>query len=541
LSQPGRALLIVNARPWSGQPLEGDAVLVRDGRIAAVGAAAVLRDAHAAVETLDAGGATVTPGLVDAHVHLVPWARARRQPDLHGCATRDAVLERVQIALAALPRDGELSPLVGRGWDDGGWTSAPDAAALDALAPDRPVLLHRHDFHALWVNTAALKAAGVSKATPDPDGGSFERGPGGVPTGLVREHAVRAFAALEQHAAPAVDEALLDEAAAELHAEGITSIHDFQRTHDDWERTRALAARRRLRVLQHVGPEQVADASRLGLRGGEGDAWFRTGSLKLFADGTLGSRTAALLEPYDDTPTRGMTLLTAAGMAEHVAAAAAAGFSVAIHAIGDAAVRHALDAIERHRLAVARLLLAPRIEHVQLLHPDDLPRFAALGVAASMQPQHVTTDAPVARRAWGARCALAYPWRALLAAGVRLALGSDAPVEPPCARLGLAAAVARVGADGEAFESGQRLTLDEALTGYTEAACALAAGGLGSGRLEPGAPADLVVWDRDLHRARPLELAAARPRLTALAGEIVYDSRFDARSGGGIPERVARG
>src|SRR6185295_7086131 len=137
------------------------------------------------------------------------------------------------------PRDGEPAPLVGRGWDDGGWTIPPDAAALDALATDRPVLLHRHDFHALWVNTAALKAAGVSKDTPDPEGGRFERGPGGMPNGLVREHAVRAFAALEQHAAPAVDSALLDQAAAELHAEGITAIHDFQRTHDDWERTRA--------------------------------------------------------------------------------------------------------------------------------------------------------------------------------------------------------------------------------------------------------------------------------------------------------------
>jgi predicted amidohydrolase YtcJ len=541
-------LLIINGRPWSGRLLDGDAVLVRDGRIVAVGPASSLRDERTPMQIVDADRGTITPGLVDAHVHLVPWARARRQPDLNGCTTRDAVLDRVRAALAG--PDGATAesaagraapPLVGRGWDDAGWSSPPEAAALDALSPDRPVLLHRHDFHALWVNSAALRSAGVSKDTPDPAGGSFERGPGGVPNGLVREHAVRAFAALEQHAAPAVDDALLDEAAAALHAEGITAIHDFQRTHADWAWTRALAARRRLRVLQHVGPEQVADATRLGLRGGEGDAWFRTGSLKLFADGTLGSRTAALLEPYDDSPTRGMTLLTAAAMAEHVAAAAAAGFSVAIHAIGDAAVRHALDAIERHHAALAGLPLPPRIEHVQLLHAEDVERFAALGVAASMQPQHATTDAPVAKRAWGARCALAYPWRTLLAAGARLALGSDAPVEPPCARLGLAAAVGRVGADSVPFEWGQRLTLDEALTGYTQAACALAAGGLGSGKLEPGAPADLVVWDRDLHGVAPGDLAAARPRFTALAGEIVYDSRFVARTGGGIPERVARG
>ena len=530
-------LLIVNGRPWSGRSLEGDAVLVRDGRIVAVGPKPRLRDERGGQHVIDAEGGTITPGLVDAHVHLVPWARARRQPDLHGC-TREQALDRVRAALAS-PSQGD-APLVGRGWDDAGWNSAPEAAALDALAPGRPVLLHRHDFHALWVNSAALRAAGVSRATNDPAGGRFERLPNGEPSGLVRENAVRAFLPLEERAAPAIDDTLLDEAAAALHAEGITAIHDFQRNQADWERSRALSARRRLRVLQHVGPEQVAGARELGLRGGSGDDWFRTGALKLFADGTLGSRTAAMLEPWADRPGRGMSIHTPRELADLVGQAAAAGFSVAIHAIGDAAVRHALDAIESHHAALARLPLPPRIEHVQLLHAHDLPRFVALGVAVSMQPQHATTDAPVAKRAWGGRCALAYPWRALLDSGAQLAFSSDAPVEPPCARLGLAAAVERIGADGEPFEPAQRLTLDETLLAYTRSACALAAGALGSGRLEPGAPADLVVWDRDLHRAAPGALAQARPRLTALAGEIVYDSRFNARTSGETPGRVAR-
>jgi predicted amidohydrolase YtcJ len=419
-------LLVVNGRPWSGGPLAGDAVLVADGRIVAVGPRASLGSAYAA-EIIDAGGGTITPGLVDAHIHFVPWARARRQPDLHGCASRDAVLARVRAALAAMPHDG--APLVGRGWDDTGWSSPPEAAALDALAPDRPVLLHRHDFHALWVNTAALRAAGVSKDTPDPEGGRFERGPDGAANGLVREHAVRAFVALEEQAGPLVDDALLDEAAAALHAEGITAVHDFQRTQPDWERTRALAARRRLRVLQHVGPEQVADARRLGLRGGDGDAWFRTGSLKLFADGTLGSRTAALLEAYSDTPSRGMTLLTAAAMADLIDAATAAGFSVAIHAIGDAAVRNALDAIASRGEALARVPLPPRIEHIQLLHADDLPRFAALGVAASMQPQHAITDAPLR-----ARLPVAGAARNRRAPRVRLRCAGRAAVRPARSR-----------------------------------------------------------------------------------------------------------
>jgi hypothetical protein len=516
-------LLIVNARPWSGVPLASDAVLVRNARIAAIGRAAELLEAGPGARVVDAAGGTVTPGLTDAHLHFVPWARARRQPDLGGARTRADALARVAAVLAGLPADG--APLVGRGWDESGWEALPERAALDALAPERPLILHRHDFHALWVNSAALAAAGVTRATPDPEGGRFERDGSGAPTGLVREHAVGAFRALEERAAPAVDDALLAEAAAALHAEGVTYVHDFQREHADWRRMRALAGSGRLRVLQQVGLEQLRDRAALGLVAGEGDDWFRTGSLKLFADGTLGSRTAALLEPYADSGGRGMALLSPAELAAAVGEAAAAGFSVAIHAIGDAAVRHALDAIERHHAQLARLPLPPRVEHVQLLADADLPRFAGLGVAASMQPQHATTDAPVARAAWGSRCRMAYPWRSLLGAGARLAFGSDAPVEPPVARLGLAAAVARVGADGLPFEPTQAIPLDAVLTAYTQAPAALAGGRLGPGRLEVGAPADLVVWDRDLHAAVPAGLAEARPRLTALAGEIVYDSR----------------
>ena len=517
-----RALLVVGGRLWSGAPLAGDAVLVRDERIVAVGKgpelAAQAPDAH----VLDAAGATVTPGLVDAHLHLVPWARARRQLELGDARSRAAALAGVAKSLAASAADD--SPLVGRGWDDDGWEAAPERAALDVLSPERPVLLHRHDFHALWVNGAALRAAGVTRATPDPDGGGFERDASGEPTGLVRENGVRAFLELEERAGPAPDAALLDAAAAALHAEGVTGVHDFQRNAEDWQRMRALGRRRRLRVLQHVGPEQVRAAAVNGLRGGEGDAWFRTGSLKLFADGTLGSRTAAMLEPYDDAPGRGMEVLSPRALAEAVGEAAAHGFSVTIHAIGDAAVRNALDAIAAHREALAALPLPPRIEHVQVVHAQDVPRFAQLGIAASMQPQHARTDAPVARRAWGRRCRTAYAWRMLLEAGAPLAFGSDAPVEPPHAALGLACAVARLTADGQPFEPGQAVPLDAALAAYTFGAARLAAGRLGSSTLAAGEPADLVIWDRDLHRTTPAELAVARPHFTVLAGEIVYDS-----------------
>ncbi len=515
-------LLVVNARPWSGTPLAADAVLLHDGLIQAVGARAALAALGPGARVIDAEGATITPGLVDAHLHLVPWACARRQLDLADAPSRAGVLAAVSAALAESP-PGE-TPLIGRGWDEHGWEAAPDRASLDAIAPSRPVLLHRHDFHALWVNGAAYQAAGIGRDTADPAAGRFERDSAGELSGLVRENAVRAFQALEERAGPVPDDALLDQAAHALHVKGITSVHDYQRNAEDWKRMRALAGRRRLRVLQHVGSEQVRGAAAAGLRGGAGDDWFRTGSLKLFADGTLGSRTAAMLEPYDDTPALGMALLEPEALGDLVGEGAAAGFSVAIHAIGDRAVRNGLDAIAAHREALSRLPLPPRLEHVQLVDESDLPRFAMLGVAASMQPQHAATDAAVARLAWGRRCRLAYAWRSLHEAGVPLAFGSDAPVEPPDAPLGLACAVARLTRDGAPFQPEQAIPLDLALHAYTAGAARLAAGRLGRGTLEPGEPADLVVWDRDLHRTKPGDLAGARPRVTVLAGEIVYDS-----------------
>jgi hypothetical protein len=516
------ALLVVNGRSWSGVPLASDAVLVRDGRIVAVGTREELAAQAAGARVIDAAGGTVTPGLVDAHLHLVPWARGRMQPDLAGCRTRADALAVVARGLTTARASD--APLVGRGWDDDLWAVLPDRAGLDELAPAQPVLLHRHDFHALWVNSAALRAAGITRATPDPPGGRFERDAAGEPTGVVREHAVRLFDVLEQRAGPAPDATVLDAAARALHAEGVTAVHDFQRNAEDGQRMRALAGRRMLRVLQHVGPEQLSAAPRMGFRGGDGGAWFRTGSLKLFADGTLGSRTAAMLEPYDDAPGTGMVLIEPDLLVAQVGEAAAAGFSVAIHAIGDAAVRNSLDAIAAHRDALAKLAIPPRIEHAQVVTDMDVPRFARLGVAASMQPQHAFSDAPYARRAWGARCRLAYAWRTLFEAGASLAFGSDAPVEPPRAALGLACAVARLTADGQPFEPGQALPLDQALMAYTSGAARLAAGRLGASTLEAGEPADLVIWDRDLHGTPPAELAAARPRFTVLAGEIVYDS-----------------
>lgn len=520
-------LLIVNARLWDGTPLpQADAILIEAGRVVMTGTSQALRARAAGHLVLDAAGATVTPGLCDAHVHLAPWAMSLGQLALAGARTRSEALARVFEAAA------DSGPvLVGRGWDESGWEAPPDRASLDAVSGDRAVLLHRHDFHALWVNSAALRMAGVHRGTPDPEGGRFERDRGGEPTGLVRENAVRAFHALEAEASPPLDDALAEAAASALHARGITCVHDYERSaaHARW--SRALAQRRRLRVLQHFGEAQLEGLIAAGVESGVGDAWFRLGALKLFADGTLGSRTAAMLTPYEDAPGTGLSMHTADDLAHRVARAIAAGVAVAIHAIGDRAVRDALDAIasapESQRRALA---LPPRIEHAQCVAPGDLERFAPLSVVASMQPQHCVSDWEAARRAWGPRAEGSYPWRGFLERGVVLAFGSDAPVEPPDPWLAWHASVTRQRPDGTpegGFVPAQRLTLDEALTAATRGA-ARAAGQEGLlGTLRSGAEGDVVLWDRDLHAADPAALLGARPRWTALAGRIVYESSPD--------------
>lgn len=521
-------LLVLNARPWSdGAPVPGaDAVAVAGGTIVGVGRGADL-EAFAGPRTrrIDAAGGTATPGFTDAHLHFVQWARALEELSLHGAASRAEALERVARHLAAHPDDAVV---VGRGWDSNGWSDPPDRASLDRVAGDRVILLHSRDFHSLWVNSAALARAGLTRATSDPEGGRIERDAAGEPTGVLREHAVRPFADLEARAGDGSDLERVRRAVRRLHAFGITAVHDFEGP-DAQRVLRALmreAGGPRVRVLMHLSHAGLDAALSLGLASGLGDDWFRIGAVKLFADGTLGSRTAALLEPYDGTRIRGLDLLSPADLRSIVARAQGGGLSVAVHAIGDRACRSALDAFEAAGHA-ERPALPSRIEHAQLVDPADVPRFARLGVAASMQPIHCISDVELAERFWKERAGSSYPWRSLLDQGALLAFGSDAPVELPSTAQGLHAAVTRQRADGTppgGFVPGQRITLDAALAAYTTGPVRLAGSWPRLGRLAPGATADLVVWSADLHRLPPSELRDAFPRLTVLEGEVVHEA-----------------
>ena len=533
-------LLITGARPWSeGGALAGaDAIAIAGGSIVAVGRSAELEPlATPHTRRIEAGGATVTPGLSDAHIHLLQWARSLDELSLTGAASRAAALERVARHLAERPGSGVV---VGRGWDANDWSEAPDREALDEVSGGRPVLLHSRDFHSLWVNSAALARAGITRASRDPEGGRIERDAAGEPTGILREHAVRPFAALEAEAGDGADLARVRRAARRLHALGVTAVHDFEGA--DAQRLLRTLARDsgpRLRVLMHLPHAALDQALAEGQRSGAGDEWFRLGAIKLFADGTLGSRTAALLAPYDGTSLTGLDLIAPRELVAIVGRALAGGLSVAIHAIGDRACRASLEAFGAAGPAAARVALPPRIEHAQLVDPADVARFAHLGVAASMQPVHCTSDLELVGRFWAGRAASSYPWRTLLDHGTLLAFGSDAPVEDPSIAAGVHAAVTRERADGTprgGFVPAQRLSLDQALAAYTAAPARLAGWWPRLGILAAGAAADLVVWSADLHRLEPAALLQAFPRFTVIEGTVVHEAAAGAPAPAAIRE-----
>ncbi|HEY8106558.1 MAG TPA: amidohydrolase [Gemmatimonadales bacterium] len=496
--------------------MSGDAIWWDRGAVRAVGAAATLaRQIPPGTPVVELPDALVTPGLVDAHTHFATWALGRRHVRLAGARTRSEALRRVA---GAVPEGGWVR---GQGWDANDWTEAPDRWSLDALHAG-PVCLDSLDLHAAWLNSPALAAAGITRDTPEPFGGRIIRDAVGEPTGLLLDRAVELV--LPVIPAPAGDALLtaLVEGQAEAHRLGITGIHDVEseqvlRAFRHLETAGAL----RLRVLFHP---PVATLHRLvanGVRSGQGSDWLTIGGVKLFLDGSLGKQTAWMLEPYEHSRDRGMpvTALDEAGQA--VRLAAESGLAATVHAIGDAAVRRALDLLTD----VPATTIPHRIEHFQCVHPADLSRAARAGIVVSMQPAHLLTDIPLVERYWGARGAGAYCFQSIRGAGTTLAFGSDVPVASIDPREGIYAAVLRVADDATpagGWRPGERLDFESAIRAYTRAPAR--AGGVAHrrGSLAPGQDADLVAWDVDPALAvEPAVFRRARARLTVVAGEVV--------------------
>ena len=455
-----------------------------DGRILATGSDAKRAAGKGALVHRLQG--TALPGMADAHIHLEDLAQAKLTVDLTGARSLEEALGRVRRFSARLPRDVWV---VGRGWYNDAWSEPnfPNRHQLDSAAGGRPAFLVRKDGHSAWLSSAALAAGGIERRASDEPGAAVDRDALGAPTGIVRERAVQAVRAVVPSPADRELDLAMRAVLRQLARAGLTSVHSMDRipAFACLERLQA-AGQLRLRVSYNLPAAELQHAERIGLRSGIGDEWLRIWGVKAFLDGSLGSRTAEMLDGS------GVTVMRQPELVELVTRCAQAELNVCLHAIGDAAVRRALDALEPWTGAWRRW--RPRIEHAQCVDPVDQPRFGQMGVIASMQPIHAVADRELAEREWPGRTAHAYAWRALSDAGAVLAFGSDAPVEDPSPLKGLAAATdwrRRVGWHPELA-----MTRAAAVRAYTWGAAFAVGMEADLGRLRPGRLCDLTVLDR---------------------------------------------
>lgn len=532
-AEDGADLILQHGVFYPVQPpgrVEGS-LAVRDGRIVYLGpdaGARALRGANTRV--VDLAGRTVTPGLIDAHSHLVGLGRALSEVDLTGAASFEEVVRRVREAAARVPAGTWVR---GRGWDQNLWPGKqfPTHGPLSAALPGHPVWLTRVDGHAALVNARAMEILGIGPEIQDPSGGRFLRDEGGRPTGVMIDNAMDVAGRLPAPS-PAEMERWLEDAARHCLAVGLTTVTDMGVGEDEHRAYTALrrAGRLPLRAALFLADNEEL-LSRWFQRGPEIDpeARLQVRGIKLYADGALGSRGAALLEPYSDDAANLGLMVTAGQRLQDVSRRAAqAGFQVGIHAIGDRGALVAVDAMEK-ALGGPRPEARFRLEHTQVVRVQDLERMARLGIIASMQPTHATSDMPWAGDRVGEhRLERAYAWRKVLGFGGRLALGSDFPVESADPRLGLYAAVTRQDLQGKppgGWLPGERLTREEALRGFTlDAAWSLFLE-KEVGSLEVGKRADLVVFARDVMTVPEAEIPEVDVDMTLVDGEVVYERK----------------
>ncbi len=533
---PRTDLCLLNAHVITMNPRqpEAEAVGIAGNRIVWVGSDVEARKLFADVKRkIDLNGATVVPGIIDAHTHLISLGQSLMRLNLKDVAGEKEAAERVRQKAATTP-PGEW--ILGWGWDEGKWAAHyPTKDSLSRAAPRNPVwLVGLHSF-AGWANQRALELAGITRETPDPENGKLVRDEKtGEPTGVLLN---TAQALVEKHIPPMTLEQTkraIELAAQECVRNGLTSVHEARVTPIMIQAFRELLRENRLPLrvsLMLDGADKNLVEEWLA-RGPEIDPQHRLTirAFKLFADGALGSRGAALLEPYSDAPqTRGQVTTPEADVYRLTRRALERGFQICTHAIGDAANRWTLDAYQRALEEVpaardARL----RVEHAQVLAPEDIPRFAKLGVIASMQPTHATSDMAWAEQRLGPeRIKGAYAWRSVLATGAHVPISSDFPGESLNPFYGIYAAVQRCAPNGEppaGWHPEQRMTLDEALRGYTIEAAYAGFEENVKGSIEVGKLADLTIISKDIRRTAPREILTIRVLRTMLGGKMVYDA-----------------
>jgi predicted amidohydrolase YtcJ len=506
-----------------------EAVAVHGNRIISVGSTADVRGlAGSETEVVDLKGRTMIPGMTDAHVHFTSYALVARRVDLDGATTLEETLKRVGER-AARARRGEW--ILGRGWNKNLWEGGgfPSKGDLDRVARDKPVALNSKGGHVTWVNSAALRLAGITRDTPQPYGGEIERDPEtGEPTGILKEKAQALMTEiLPEPEMEEITEATL-EAIRDFQGMGITAISDSEGTVPFMVFQNLLnEGRLGLRISMMFPADNLDAAIKFGVQSGFGNDMLRIVALKLFTDGALGPQTAAMLEAYEDDPeNRGILRLTKEELAELVYRATSHGIGVAVHCIGDRANRVILDVFEENKRRVGAVgSVRYRVEHAQHLTEEDMGRFGRLGVISSMQPIHIALDMDVADRFVGRRARWAYPFRTLLDTGAVLAFGSDAPVVSFNPFLGIYTAVMRK-RDPDYPPGGwypeERITVEEALRAYTVGGAYATGQEDVRGTISPGKLADMAVLSKNIFEIQEDDIRDVEVEMTIFDGEIVY-------------------
>lgn len=532
--------IFVNGRiPSAGK--KATALAVSADRILAIGTDAEIGKLTTPdTVAVDLKGKTLIPGLTDAHAHLFSLGHEKSQLDLSKAVDENDAALIVGRKVAGVAKG---TWIVGNAWDQNKWPSKkmPTLDTLDKVASENPVVLYRIDGHAAWVNSRALKLAGMNSTTPEPEGGKILRDDKGFPSGVLLDRAMRPVYALIPEPTIEEREAAMRAAFLEALSYGLTTVHDMSVTREGLEifLKLAKAGELPLRISAYLAgsdQELVNQWLSTGPMIGAYDNHLTVRGFKMFADGALGSRGASLLEPYSDDPkTAGALRITTEELTLFTRRALKSGFQVATHAIGDRGNRVVLDAYEA-ALKGYPVFSSPRlrIEHAQILHPDEVPRFKKLGVVASMQPTHCTSDMPWVPERLGAKRteSEAYVWRALLKSGARIASGSDAPVESINPFPGIYSAVARAKPDGTpkgGWNPAQKMTFGEALDSFTKGAAYATFEEDLKGSLEVGKLADFVALEEKVDELPPAKISDVRPALTVVGGKVVYDARLNSK------------
>jgi predicted amidohydrolase YtcJ len=519
------SIRLSNAVIWDGAGGETHgSIEIEHGRIRAVG-----QTAGQVAREIDLEGRFVCPGFIDAHVHFLQGGHRLGGLQLRDASTPDEFIRRIEEFARSQPAGRWIT---GGDWDHELWGGElPEREWIDRQSSSNPIFINRLDGHMALANSQALMLAGIGRATPDIPGGEIVRNRQGDPTGIFKDRAMSLVQRVIPGRTEEQDDEALKQAMAYVAARGITSVHDMSfGTWDELPVYRRAAERGELRTRIHAAmplPDWPRLREEIDQRG-SGNEWLRIGGVKGFVDGSLGARTAAMSEPYSDSPgERGLMLDEPEQMYEWLAGADAAGLQLMVHAIGDRAVTTLLDAFERLEKENGRRDRRLRMEHAQHILPSDLSRFSRLDVIASMQPSHLVDDGCRIERMLGReRAAASFPFRSLLDKGARLVFGSDWFVAEPSPLEGICAAVTRRTADGknpDGWIPAEKLTVDEALASFTTQGAYASFDETMKGRVAPGFLADLVVLDCDPRRVQPEEIARIDVALTLCGGEAVHD------------------